>query len=125
MNPSETAMGRLAVWFDIPVADMGRAVMFYEQVTEQKLRRMAVGPGKETALFESDGCLFSSPEDKPSHFGSRVYFHATPSIDDWLLRIEAAGGKVLVPRTSIGGNRGFFAYFEDSEGNRVGLHGSK
>jgi predicted enzyme related to lactoylglutathione lyase len=118
-------MSRLAVWFDIPVTDMGRAVTFYERVTEQKLQRMPVGPEKETALFESDGCLFRAPEDKPSHLGSRVYFNATPSIDEWLRRIEAAGGRVLVPRTPIGEDRGFFAYFEDSEGNRVGLHGSK
>ena len=118
-------MSRLAVWFDIPVADMDRAVKFYERVTGQKLKRMEVGGGKATALFESDGCLFSAPEDKPSHFGSRVYFNATPSIDEWLQRVEAAGGTVLVPRTSIGGDRGYFAYFEDSEGNRIGLHGSK
>ena len=78
-----------------------------------------------TALFESDGCLSSAPEDKPSHFGSRVYFKATPSIDAWLARIQAAGGRVLVPRTAIGGDRGYFAYFEDSEGNRVGLHGAR
>jgi predicted enzyme related to lactoylglutathione lyase len=120
---SEEKMSRFAVWFDIPVTDMGRAIAFYERVTKQKLQRMQVGAEKETALFESDGCLFSSPEDKPSHFGSRVYFAATPSVDDWLGRVETAGGKILVPRTAIGGDRGFFAYFEDSEGNRVGLHG--
>jgi uncharacterized protein len=116
-------MGRFAVWFDIPVADMGRAIAFYEHVTKQKLQRMQVGPDRETALFESDGCLFRSPEDEPSHFGSRIYFDATPSVDEWLGRVEAAGGKVLVPRSAIGGGRGFFAYFEDSEGNRIGLHG--
>ena len=118
-------MNKLAVWFDIPVADMGRAVKFYEGVTGQKLQRLRVGPDRETALFESDGCLFASPEDKPSHFGSRVYFSATPGIADWLERVTAAGGRVLVPRTAIGGDKGFFAYFQDSEGNRVGLHGSR
>ena len=46
-------MNRLAVWFDIPVADMDRAVKFYERVTGQKLKRMEVGEGKATALFES------------------------------------------------------------------------
>jgi predicted enzyme related to lactoylglutathione lyase len=118
-------MGQLAVWFDIPVVDMGRAVTFYERVTGQKLKRIGVGPDKETALFESDGCLFSAPEDKPSHLGSRIYFDARPNIDEWLGRVKAAGGKVLVPRTAIGGDRGYFAYFEDSEGNRVGLHGKE
>jgi predicted enzyme related to lactoylglutathione lyase len=115
-------MARVAAWFDIPVVDMGRAINFYEQVTGQKLKRMHVASGKETALFESDGCLFLAPEDKPSHFGSRIYLSADPNMDAWLKRIEVAGGKVLVPRTSIGGDRGYYAYFEDTEGNRIGLH---
>ena len=110
-------------WFDIPVTDMSRAIEFYEHVTAQKLQRLPVGKDRETALFEADGCLFQSPEDKPSHYGSRVYFNAESGIDDWLERVDAAGGKTLVPRTPIGGERGFFAYFEDTEGNRVGLHG--
>jgi predicted enzyme related to lactoylglutathione lyase len=108
-------------WFDIPVRDMERATAFYSAVTGQTLKRMPVGSDKETALFESGGCLFRAPEDQPSHFGSRVYFE-TPSIEEWLERVERAGGKTLVAKTPIGGDRGFFAYFEDSEGNRVGLH---
>ena len=109
--------------FDIPVSDMARAVRFYEHVTSQKLKRLPVGEDRETALFEADGCLFRSPEDKPSHYGSRVYFfNAESGIDDWLSRVEAAGGRTLVPKTPIDEEHGFFAYFEDTEGNRVGLH---
>ena len=117
-------MTKITSCFDIPVSDMARAVRVYEHVTSQKLTRMPVGENKETALFEADGCLFLSPEDKPSHFGSRVYFNAASGVDDWLRKVEAAGGKTLVPRTPIGSGRGFFAYFEDTEGNRVGLHGN-
>jgi predicted enzyme related to lactoylglutathione lyase len=51
----EEIMNRLVTWFDIPVADMQRAIAFYEKVTEQKLKRLPVGPDKETALFASDG----------------------------------------------------------------------
>ncbi len=116
-------MTKLVSWFDIPVSDMTRAIAFYERVTSQTLKRLPVGENKETALFESDGCLFLAPEDKPSHYGTRVYFDAASGIDDWLSRVEAAGGKTLVPRSPIGGGQGFFAYFEDTEGNRVGLHG--
>jgi uncharacterized protein len=114
---------KVTSWFDIPVSDMSRAIKFYEHLTSGKLKRLPVGEERETALFEADGCLFHSPEDKPSHYGSRVYFNAESGIDDWLARVEAAGGKTLVPRTAIGSGRGYFAYFEDSEGNRVGLHG--
>ena len=115
------------VWFDIPVRDMDRAIAFYRTLTTQGLVRLPVGPDKETALFTpeddgSGGCLFLAPEDTPSHDGSRVYFDASPSIDEWIERVEAAGGRILVPKTPIGGDQGVFAYFEDSEGNRVGLH---
>jgi predicted enzyme related to lactoylglutathione lyase len=115
------------VWFDIPVADMTRAIGFYEALTGDQLVRLPVGEGKETAVFAAAdggaaGCLFAAPEDEPSHFGSRVYFDAGPSIDVWLDRVEPAGGRILVGKTEIGGGRGVFAYIEDSEGNRVGLN---
>lgn len=115
------------VWFDIPVSDMTRAIAFYEALTGDRLMRLPVGPEKETAIFAADdggaaGCLFLAPEDEPSHLGSRVYFDANPSIDEWIARAEAAGGGILVPKTEIGGGRGVFAYIEDSEGNRIGLN---
>jgi len=112
---------KITAWFDIPVADMTRAIKFYERLTGQTLKRIEMGAGKSTALFGSEGCLFQAAEDKPSHFGSRVYFNADPDINEWIKRVEDAGGKILVPRTPTGA-KGFFAYFEDSEGNRVGLH---
>ena len=97
-------MKKLAAWFDIPVSDMARAIAFYEHLTSQKLKRVPVGEDRETALFEADGCLFLAPEDKPSHYGTRVYFAADSGIDDWLLRVKAAGGKTLVakPRSDLG-----------------------
>jgi uncharacterized protein len=115
------------VWFDIPVSDMGRAIDFYQALTEQELTRLPVGEDQETALFASGdrgsaGCLFAAPEDQPSHYGSRVYFDANPSIGEWLSRVEPAGGRILVGRTPVGGERGYYAYIEDTEGNRVGLH---
>ena len=115
-------MSKLCAWFDIPVADMDRAVQFYEKVTGRTLMRAQLPEGKETANFGMDGCLFKASEDEPSHKGSRVYFSAEPSIEDWITRIEASGGRILVPKTPIGEGKGHFAYFEDSEGNRVGLH---
>ena len=115
-------MKRTTAWFDIPVSDMARAVTFYEAVTGLSLKPMKVGDHDETAILGVDGCLYKSPQDRPSHYGSRVYFTAEPSIEAWLQRIEEAGGKTLVPKTPIGEGRGHFAYFEDSEGNRVGLH---
>ena len=39
-----------------------------------------------------------------------------------LARVERAGGSIVVPKTDIGGDFGFFAHFVDTEGNKVGLH---
>ncbi len=66
------------------------------------------------------GTLIHIPQIKPSHDGTTVYFHVK-GIDAALGQIAKAGGKTLVPRRDIG-EYGFFAQFEDSEGNRVALH---
>ena len=42
-------------------------------------------------------------------------------IEAVLARVEANGGRTLTPKTDIG-EYGFYACFEDSEGNRVGVH---
>ena len=39
-----------------------------------------------------------------------------------LERIQAAGGRVLTPRTEIGPGMGSFAAFADPVGNELGLH---
>jgi uncharacterized protein len=46
--------------------------------------------------------------------------NADYQIDSILSRIEALGGKILLPTTNIG--FGLIAYFLDTEGNKVGLH---
>ena len=38
--------------------------------------------------------------------------------------VEAAGGKVLMPKTEITTEYGYMALFLDTEGNRIGLHSS-
>jgi predicted enzyme related to lactoylglutathione lyase len=42
-------------------------------------------------------------------------------INGKLVKINAKGGKTLLPKMAIG-EYGFIAHFEDSEGNRVALH---
>jgi uncharacterized protein len=120
-------MRNTVVWFDIPVADMDRAIRFYESVTQSRMQRLTLENGDETALFASQdggvtGSLYKSPEDKPSEFGSRVYLNAEPSIDDWIERVKSAGGRIAIEKTEIPVVGGYYAYFIDSEGNRVGLN---
>ncbi len=116
-------------WFEIPVADMARAMRFYQTLTGTALRREAYGgPGEEMAVFEmSDengvsGALLCSPQVQPAAQGTMVYLNAGPSIQAWLDRVVAAGGSIVVGKTALPPGMGYFAHIVDSEGNRVGLH---
>ena len=113
-------------WFEIPVADMARATAFYEKVLGVSLAPMTMGPAEmamfaaEPALPGAGGCLIHTDGYSPSHAGSLVYF-SVQDIEATLRRVQAGGGRTLVPKMSIG-EHGFIAHFEDPEGNRVALH---
>jgi len=54
--------------------------------------------------------------------GAKIYLNGNPDLSNALSRIEAAGGKVVVPKTKISGEIGHMAFFIDPEGNTVALH---
>ena len=115
-------------WFEIPVADMDRAVRFYELLTSQFLKREAFGgPGQELAAFPGDnendvrGALFKGAL-QPSEQGTLVYLNAGETLEPWLSRLEAAGGRLALPKVTLPEGMGCFAHIIDSEGNRVGIH---
>jgi uncharacterized protein len=116
------------VWFEIPVTDMERAKKFYKSVLGTKLTDGEMGAMK-LAFFPmlealgSAGALVKGKGYKPSHAGTLVYFSA-PNIKGTLAKVASGGGKTLLPKTSIG-EWGFVAHFEDTEGNRLGLHSMK
>jgi hypothetical protein len=115
-------------WFEIPVNDMVRAKNFYESVLSVEITEKEMGPNKmgwfpmEMGAAGATGTLVQGEGYQPSHAGSLVYIHVD-KIDPTLKAINGAGGKTLMPRTSIG-EFGFIAHFEDPEGNRVALHES-
>jgi uncharacterized protein len=120
-------------WFEIPVTNLERAIPFYERVFEFKLTRQKVGP-LEMAFFPwvdkgmgSSGSLVFAPDYyQPSAQGTLIYFTAfSGDLTYELSRVEAAGGKVLMPKTLISEEIGYMGIFLDTEGNRVALHSRK
>jgi uncharacterized protein len=112
-------------WFEIPTQDFDRAVAFYTVLTGQELHR-EVFYGIPNAFLPADregvgGALIHDPNVKPAENGSVVYLNAGSDIDAMLARVEAAGGQVITPKTSIA-PQGFIAFIRDTEGNKVGLH---
>jgi len=67
------------------------------------------------------GGIVEGPGFEPSDKGSLIYLNGGEDLSEPLSRVEEAGGKIVLPKTSIGPN-GFMAHFIDTEGNKVALH---
>lgn len=120
-------MKNVAVWFELPVADMDRAQAFYSAVFSHPLRaETCPDTGLLMAVFDAEGAevkgaLVKGEGFVPGDQGALVYMNGGDDLAGPLGRAEAAGGVVIMPKTAIGPH-GFIAQFRDSEGNRVGLH---
>ncbi len=117
-------------WFEISVSDMARAKKFYESVFNVKMEQMDM-MGMQMAMFPSEnmngkvsGALVQGPMHKPSADGAKIYLNANPGMEA-LGRVEAAGGKVMMPKTHISDEIGYMGFFTDSEGNTVAMHSNK
>jgi predicted enzyme related to lactoylglutathione lyase len=114
-------------WFEIPALDITRAQKFYETIFDLKMELAPMGDSM-MAFFPMDGgsgkangALVQSDMHKPSVDGSIVYLNANPNMDPVIARVEEAGGKVVVPKMSIG-EHGNIAFIIDCEGNKMGIH---
>src|SRR6478752_2738618 len=99
--------------FEIPAIDLGRAPKF--QMRMFPVEDMMNGVGG--AISKAEGFYKPSATDGPL-----VYLNANPDVQNVLDKIEAAGGKIVVPKTQISPEYGYMAVFIDTEGNRVALH---
>jgi predicted enzyme related to lactoylglutathione lyase len=120
-------MNNVATWFEIPVTDLQRAKIFYQNVLQATFKDEAMG-AYQLAIFEAEqgavsGMLVLGENYQPSQTGAVVYFNGGEDLSSPLHRVVQHGGSVLVPKTPIhDGDCGYFAMFLDSEGNRVGLY---
>ncbi len=114
-------------WFEIPTADFERGIQFYETVLGVTLKREDMGPMRMAMFPKSDedrvggAVTYFEGGNPPGPTGTVVYLFAGDDLGVPLARVEAAGGQVLVPKTLITPEIGYFAVFKDSEGNHVGL----
>lgn len=127
MNEKMSSETNALNWFEIPATDISRAKKFYENIFEIKMEEMEM-TGMKYAMFpfapmggKVGGGLAQSPMHTPGNTGSIIYLNANPDLQNVLDRIEKAGGKITMPKTSIGQN-GYMAFFTDTEGNRMALH---
>lgn len=117
-------------WFEIPAIDLARATTFYETIFGVSLIVMDM-PNIRMRMFPLDDMMTqvggavvdSGGFHKPSVTeGPLIYLNGNPDVQIILDKVEAAGGKILVPKTAISPEYGFMAVIIDTEGNRIGLH---
>ena len=113
-----------AVWFDIPVADLGRAAAFYASMLAIEVSLESFD-GYAFAVLEhaegNGGCLVPDAGAIRSDGGVLVYLTVDGRIRHAVGQVIERGGSVLEPVHSIGPH-GFRAIVLDSEGNRIALH---
>lgn len=113
-------------WFEIPAVDLAVSQKFYQTILQIEFNILDMPP-YTMAMFACDhalpgcgGALVFGPDTAPSTSGTTIYFN---SLDCATVigRVVAAGGKVLMEKTSIG-EHGFIAMFSDPAGNKLGVH---
>ena len=116
-------------WFEIPTTDINRAQRFYEAIFEMSMIPLET-PQISMRMFPTESPMYVGGALVCNHQfykssatdGALIYLNANPDVQIVLDRIEAAGGKIVVPKTQISPEYGYMALFTDTEGNRVALH---
>lgn len=112
--------------FEIPATDFPRAVKFYESIMGFSIETIDM-QGTTMGLFPSEGqtvfgAIVKGEGYEPTTKGVTIYLNAGENLQSMLDKVVASGGEVMVPKTHIDDENGYFALFLDTEGNRIGLH---
>ena len=114
--------------FELPADNVERATNFYMKVFKWELnpvpgvkytRLLTIRVDDKVTLprpFEVNGAIIKRTKEVTTP----VVTITVTDMDDTLKRIAKEGGKVLVSKTEFS-DRGYTAYFSDSEGNVMGL----
>lgn len=112
-------------WFEIPAQNIHRAVAFYNQLYNIEMEVVEMN-GYSMAFFPAvngiGGAVISGEGCYPSDRGPILYLNAGDDLNDMLGKVDDAGGRVLMGKTLINEESGYFALFLDTEGNKFALH---
>ncbi len=112
-------------WFEIPAVNFQQAVNFYNHIYSIDMEKnfngnyaMAFFPAKNGI----GGAIVAGPGSTPSDTGTLIYLNAGNDLNLILKKVEEAGGRIVMTKTLINKESGYFAIFIDSEGNKLALH---
>ena len=121
-------MDHTVVHFEIPADDVEKLRKFYGELFGWKIEKMpgpveywgiATVPVDEKGMPQRPGVnggmmKRQNPENKP------VNYIAVESVDEYVKKIEALGGRVIVPKMEVPGI-GWWALALDPEGNQFAI----
>jgi len=119
-------MNNLINWFEIPASDFSRAVNFYKTILSVDIHEAEM-LGTRMGFFPSNGknvsgAIVAGDDYTPSKQGVTIYLNGGSDLQPTLERVAGYGGTVVVPKTQISPEMGYFAIFIDTEGNKVAVH---
>jgi predicted enzyme related to lactoylglutathione lyase len=120
------------VHFEIPVDNIARAQKFYKETfgwsintfPEMDYTILGTTPTNEQGSPTEPGAINGGMLERQDPVKHTVVTINVKSIDDAGKRIQKNGGKLIRAKMAVG-DMGFAAYFQDTEGNVVGLWETK
>ncbi len=131
-------MNKMFSYVAIPTTDFERAFTFYYAITDGQILKNPNVPFPMAYFTDKNhnyvGHLFQLPQMKlsdgsvvdlkPSGDGAIIYMEMAKDLNETLVKIKIAGGKILMPKTLIAPDKGYWSLFLDTEGNKLALHSS-
>ncbi len=115
------------VHFEIPVDDVSRAKKFYsifnwqiEDMPEMDYVALRTVPVDDQRMPKERGAINGGMMKRTPQVKAPVLAINVDSVDDYIKKVTAAGGKVVMPKQAVA-EMGWYAYVTDTEGNVVGL----
>ncbi len=112
-------------WFEIPALDFHQAVHFYSEIFGIEMQQKITNENA-IAYFPVTsgigGAIIAGPGSIPSDRGPLIYLNGGYDLNNVINKVELAGGRIVMPKTLISNDAGYFAIFIDSQGNKLALH---
>lgn len=121
-------MSARVVHFEVPFDDADRARGFYREVFDWQIQAMpelvynvvSTGPMSDDGMPSEPGYIGGGMLQRQAPVTTPVITLLVDDIDATLAAVEEHGGSTAGEKMAVG-DMGFAAYFNDSEGNLMGL----
>ena len=115
-------------WFEIPALNFNQSTNFYNQIFDIEMETN-LDKNYAMSFFPVNkgigGSIVAGPGSTPGESGPLIYLNAGKDLNLVLGKVEKAGGRIVMPKTLINDEDGYFAIFIDPEGNKLALYSSQ